>query len=210
MIKLVSSEKTDHRRFIMARQLVIGGFYRHFKDKLYQVKGTAIHSETKEKMVIYQGLYGSYEIYVRPYDMFLSEVDHIKYPDVVQKYRFELIDIKTGKSLEADYEENNQNMESEKSEESEESEELEESEESEKSEDSEEDSKLIRFLDAYDYKEKLDILTSMRGELNDGLIDIMAESIEVAVPEGDITDRYNSLRKCLMAHTKYEGLRLRQ
>ena len=192
MIKLVSSEKTDHRRFIMARQLVIGGFYRHFKDKLYQVKGTAIHSETKEKMVIYQGLYGSYEMYVRPYDMFLSEVDHIKYPDVVQKYRFELIDIKTGKSLEADYEENNQNMESEKSEES------------------EQDSKLIRFLDAYDYKEKLDILTSMRGELNDGLIDIMAESIEVAVPEGDITDRYNSLRKCLMAHTKYEGLRLRQ
>ena len=200
----------------MARQLVIGGFYRHFKDKLYQVKGTAIHSETKEKMVIYQGLYGSYEMYVRPYDMFLSEVDHIKYPDVVQKYRFELIDIKTGKSLEADYEENNQNMESEeseeseKSEESEESEKLEESEKSEESEESEQDSKLIRFLDAYDYKEKLDILTSMRGELNDGLIDIMAESIEVAVPEGDITDRYNSLRKCLMAHTKYEGLRLRQ
>lgn len=191
----------------MARQLVIGGFYRHFKDKLYQVKGTAIHSETKEKMVIYQGLYGSYEMYVRPYDMFLSEVDHIKYPDVVQKYRFELIDIKTGKSLEADYEENNQKMESEKSEESEESKE---SEKSEESEESEEDSKIIRFLDAYDYKEKLDILTSMRGELNDGLIDIMAESIEVAVPEGDITDRYNSLRKCLMAHTKYEGLRLRQ
>ena len=202
MYKLeLRKEAAQEWRIIMARQLVIGGFYRHFKDKLYQVKGTAIHSETKEKMVIYQGLYGSYEMYVRPYDMFLSEVDHIKYPDVVQKYRFELIDIKTGKSLEADYEENNQNMESEKSEESEESEKLEES---------EEDSKLIRFLDAYDYKEKLDILTSMRGELNDGLIDIMAESIEVAVPEGDITDRYNSLRKCLMAHTKYEGLRLRQ
>ena len=217
MYKLeMRKEAAQEWRFIMARQLVIGGFYRHFKDKLYQVKGTAIHSETKEKMVIYQGLYGSYEMYVRPYDMFLSEVDHIKYPDVVQKYRFELIDIKTGKSLEADYEENNQNMESEeseeseKSEESEESEKLEESEKSEESEESEQDSKLIRFLDAYDYKEKLDILTSMRGELNDGLIDIMAESIEVAVPEGDITDRYNSLRKCLMAHTKYEGLRLRQ
>ena len=211
MYKLeLRKEAAQEWRFIMARQLVIGGFYRHFKDKLYQVKGTAIHSETKEKMVIYQGLYGSYEMYVRPYDMFLSEVDHIKYPDVVQKYRFELIDIKTGKSLEADYEENNQNMESEKSEELEESKESKESKESEESEESEEDSKLIRFLDAYDYKEKLDILTSMRGELNDGLIDIMAESIEVAVPEGDITDRYNSLRKCLMAHTKYEGLRLRQ
>ena len=214
MYKLeLRKEAAQEWRIIMARQLVIGGFYRHFKDKLYQVKGTAIHSETKEKMVIYQGLYGSYEMYVRPYDMFLSEVDHIKYPDVVQKYRFELIDIKTGKSLEADYEENNQNMESEKLEELEEleeSKESEKSEESEESEESEQDSKLIRFLDAYDYKEKLDILTSMRGELNDGLIDIMAESIEVAVPEGDITDRYNSLRKCLMAHTKYEGLRLRQ
>lgn len=181
----------------MQRELVIGGFYRHFKNKLYQVRGVAIHSETKEKMVVYQGLYGSYELYVRPYDMFLSEVDHNKYPDVEQKYRFELIDINTGKALEksddtSDYNKaiDNVNMNSD--------------------ENTEQDSKLIRFLDAYDYKEKLDILTSMRSELNDGLIDIMAESIEVAVPEGDITDRYNSLRKCLLAHTKYEGLRLRQ
>ena len=84
----------------MQRELVIGGFYRHFKNKLYQVRGVAIHSETKEKMVVYQGLYGSYELYVRPYDMFLSEVDHNKYPDAEQKYRFELIDINTGKALE--------------------------------------------------------------------------------------------------------------
>ena len=211
----------------MQRELIIGGFYRHFKNKLYQVRGVAIHSETKEKMVVYQGLYGSYELYVRPYDMFLSEVDHNKYPDAAQKYRFELIDINTGKALEksgdtaaynkaidndnittadtytedksTDYMAENVSSDNENI-----------ADTCNSDENTVQDSKLIRFLDAYDYKEKLDILTSMRSELNDGLIDIMAESIEVAVPEGDITDRYNSLRKCLLAHTKYEGLRLRQ
>lgn len=194
----------------MERKLVINGFYRHFKDKLYQVKGTAIHSETKEKMVIYQGLYGDYEMYVRPYDMFISEVDHVKYPDVKQKYRFELIDIKTGMSLETDavYDSKESTAVYDSKENS--AGYAGQIEKTNIEEEPQEESKLIRFLDAYDYKEKLDILTSMRSELNDGLIDIMAESIEVAVPEGDITDRYNSLRKCLMAHTKYEGLRLRQ
>ena len=51
-----------------------GELYRHFKNKLYQVRGVAIHSETKEKMVVYQGLYGSYELYVRPYDLSLIHI----------------------------------------------------------------------------------------------------------------------------------------
>lgn len=80
------------------RQFQTGDIVRHFKREtvdpasdryLYMIVGVAKHSETGEEMMVYSPLYGDGGLFVRPLDMFLSEVDHEKYPQIRQKYRFE-------------------------------------------------------------------------------------------------------------------------
>ena len=80
------------------REFSPGDIIQHFKREtvdqnsmqyLYEFTGIAIHSETRDRVVVYRALYGDKGLFVRPYEMFMEEVDHDKYPEIRQKYRFE-------------------------------------------------------------------------------------------------------------------------
>lgn len=86
----------------MDTQLKIGDIVRHFKwhtiseeeknknKYLYCIKSVAKHTETNERLVVYQAMYPPFDTYARPLEMFFSRVDHVKYPDIKQRYRFEI------------------------------------------------------------------------------------------------------------------------
>lgn len=77
------------------REVKLNRVYRHFKGNYYIVEDIARHSETGEEYVVYRMLYGDGGLWVRPLSMFIEEVDKEKYPDVKQKYRFELQEIES-------------------------------------------------------------------------------------------------------------------
>ena len=92
---IIHSKKIQPVRFsnieVVMNEIVKGGLYRHFKGMYYYVLDVATHSETGEKLVVYQKLYDERDLYVRPLDMFCSDVDRDKYPDVKQQKRFQLM-----------------------------------------------------------------------------------------------------------------------
>jgi hypothetical protein len=168
----------------MDRRPVAGETYRHFKNKEYKIIAIAHHSETGEELVIYQALYGDGMICARPLDMFVSEVDHDKYPEVTQKYRFE----KIGEAR--DTVETVPEMSEEGKEKRLEEMSLEE--------------KMMAFFDNEDLEAKYKILLSMREEITDTIIDNLAVDVDVVIPDGDIHKRFDDLRKAMQTKQKYE------
>ena len=75
----------------MIADIGVSDVVRHFKGNLYQIIAFGQQSKTGEKEVIYQALFPPFSVWVRPFDNFMAEVDHEKYPEVKQKYKFEVL-----------------------------------------------------------------------------------------------------------------------
>ena len=186
-----------------------GEKYLHFKNKLYQVIAVAKHSETMEPYVVYQALYGDFGVYIRPYDMFVSEVDHEKYPEVTQKYRFAYVDHTKNETLRTERAEHkkmpvNQNVEQQENvpdvTAAVSTAELQEQNMVQRESDVKEqiDPWLLRFL------EKYQIVCDIKNDITDRLIDDLAVAVDVVIPEGKLSDRYEQLKYCIRTRQKYE------
>ncbi|MGN0376984.1 MAG: DUF1653 domain-containing protein [Suilimivivens sp.] len=184
--------------------------YRHFKGNLYQIISLAEHTETGEQLVIYQAMYGDFKIYARPLSMFLEKVDHVKYPEAVQEYRFELMEREV--NLQPRDFAQNKEREQVKQHSPQWVEDLADTAEVTR-EESEEvldiDPLVLQFLDAGSYEERLDILASLHHRITDDMINTMAMAVDIEVKEGDTEERYAELRKCLLLYDKFECTRLR-
>lgn len=190
--------------------------YRHFKGNLYQIRCLAKHSETRELMVVYQAMYGTFEIFVRPLSMFMEEVDREKYPGAKQKYRFELLqdmaDEEPAVLPEYAGREEPAVLQAEPAEDKQKEPVVSEKIPAGTAPEEEQlniDPLVLAFLDADSYQQKLLILDSLHNRITDDMINTMAVSSDLEIKEGDVEDRYMELRNCLRTFEKFECNRLR-
>ena len=201
---------------------VPGTFYRHFKGNIYQVRELAKDSETEEDMVIYQGMYPPFQVWVRPLSMFLDRVDHEKYPECRQQYRFESVVFPNTSQQDVMQESVVDNKTESVS-----------RQETEPVSDREllkilmndqgeklltgkmADEEIARrgflaLLDADTYREKRQILVGLREYLNELYLNNLAAALDIVLEEGSSQEHYDTLLHCLETYEKYEGGRLRR
>ena len=206
--------------------------YKHFKGNLYQVVTIAENSETGEQLGIYQALYGDFKTYARPLVMFTGEVDRQRYPEVTQRFRFELQGTDADRQIretEAAGVEHPvstqttvtasqpaaaqatpivaQNIAAQATATAAQTTIAPVS----PAEDEEPalDPLLLEFLDADSYEEKLNILAGLHHRITNEMITTMAISCDIEVNDGEPEERYEELKNCLLTMEKFECNRLR-
>lgn len=163
---------------------VPGEFYRHFKNRMYQIVTVAYHSETGEPMVVYQALYGEFKVWVRPLAMFMEEVDREKYPEAGQRYRFEKAE--AGVMSESGYEEPGAPCPM--------------------------NPHLLEFFDAMDvknYDKMLEALAKLSGKAARKEVDDICMVLDIQPSDGTVFDQIAGIRRHILTLKKFDGDRLR-
>lgn len=198
-------------RFIPRAQEI----YRHFKGGLYQVMAVAEHTETGEELVIYQAMYGDFNIYARPLEMFVSLVDRVKYPDADQQLRFQLQGPGAGRQMtaavlggtaadaqtfrpEGEERVGTQPPQPEGSFSAAETE----------PEEPGLDPLVLEFLDARTYEQRLNVLAALHHRITNEMITTMALCCDIEVEGDDVEQRYEELKQCLITKERFEIKRM--
>ncbi len=188
--------------------------YKHFKGNLYQIVTIAQHSETGEQLVIYQAMYGDFKIYARPLAMFTSEVDKVKYPEVQQRFRFEL----QGADAERQTRESaavsgaqtaTQAAPTVTTQDAATAQTATQAVPTATVQEPALDPLVLEFLDADSYEQKLNILAGLHHRITDEMITTMAIACDIEVNDGETEERYEELKNCLLTMEKFECNRLR-
>ena len=204
--------------------------YKHFKGNLYQIVTIAQHSETGEQLVIYQAMYGDFKTYARPLAMFTSEVDKVKYPEVQQRFRFELQGADADRQIRETDEVNGgqtttqavptataqdaaiwtaqaaavQDAATVAAQATAQPASVE-----TQPEEPELDPLVLEFLDADTLEEKIHILTRYRNQMDEGLLNSIAISLDLVVEKKNLQEKYDEIMNCISMMKHFECNRLR-
>lgn len=176
--------------------------YKHFKGNCYRIVTIATETETRQQLVVYQAMYGDFQVYARELSMFMSPVDVEKYPDATQKMRFEKVEeislqpvvaepVKTASAA----------VEPAKADSA--------TKDIQKQESPQIDPLVMQYLDARTYADRLQILVALKDRITDDMINTMAMAIDVEIEDGDIEKRYQQLKYCIQTKERFECNRLR-
>ena len=182
--------------------------YRHFKGNLYQVITLAKDAGTLEDVVVYQALYGDFQVYVRSLTEFMSLADSEKYPESAGKPRFEKQKGKAAPTGEDAAEVGTADAKAADAKTAAKKDELQTPQEEVQTQPGL-DPMVIAFLEADSYGEKLNLLAGMRHKITNDMITTMAIASDIEIEEGELSNRYENLKNCLLTKEKYECRRIR-
>lgn len=196
---------------------VAGQIYKHFKGNLYKVLAVAVHTESEEKLVVYQSVDNPDRVFARPLEMFMSDIDRFRYPLIRAKYRFTLVS-------EPEVENNGEETKEEEAKEETLNEDTKEEDvkDEETEEQSDDDSAVYKdngelvidpyvegVLDEKEFSKKIEFFEMLRGKCSEDMLTTIAISLDIQLQEGSIEDKYSQILRTLKMHEKYETSRLR-